>query len=82
MIDEARTVLLQALESLDEVRDTHGEARQTYLVVCWAHQIEGSTVRGWNATDHPTFAVVGLLREIAEFIESDAAEVGDDGDDD
>ena len=81
MIDEARAVLLAALESLDEVRESHGEARQTYLCVCWAHQIEGSTVRGWNATDHPTFATAGLLREIADYIESDTDDGDDDGDD-
>jgi HEPN domain-containing protein len=81
VIDEAREVLLRALESLDEVRESHGEARQTYLCVCWAHQIEGSTVRGWNATDHPTFVVTGMLREIADFIESDADDTDEDGDD-
>jgi hypothetical protein len=79
VIDEAREVLLRALGALDEVRESHGEARQTYLVVCWAHQIEGRTVRGWNATDHPTFAVAGLLRELAAYMECDDDEdAGDD----
>jgi hypothetical protein len=79
VIDDARQVLLAALESLDKTREEHGEAKQTYLVVCWAHQIEGSTVRGWNATDHPAFAVTGLMREIADYI--DAPDEDDDGDD-
>jgi HEPN domain-containing protein len=81
VIDEAREVLLRALESLDQIRESHGEAKQTYLCVCWAHQIEGRTVRGWNSTDHPTFAVAGLLRELAAYIDTDE-EIQDVDDDD
>jgi hypothetical protein len=78
---EARAVLLAALESLDEVEEKHGPAKHTYLCICWAHQIEGSTVRGWNSTDDPTFATVAMLREVADYIE-EGAEVEDPAADD
>lgn len=70
---DARETLLRALDSLDDVAEDFGEAKQTYLVVCWAHQIEGQTVRGWNSSDHPDFVTVALLREIADWIEAGPA---------
>ena len=67
---EARATLLRALDALDQAEQEFGPAKHTYLVVAWAHQVEGQTVRGWTATDEPTFVSVALLREVADAIES------------
>lgn len=71
---DARQTLLRALDHLDEIRDQYGDPKHTYLIVAYAHQIQGSTVRGWASTDDPTFVTVALLREVANYIESDPDE--------
>ena len=68
-ISDAKRVLLEALEALDDAEEEYGEPKRTYCVVCWAHQIKGSTVRGWNATDDPDFVTKALLKDIVEAIE-------------
>lgn len=67
---EARQVLLRALDSLDQIEREYGEAKRTYLVVVFAHQVEDETVRGWESTNEPTFITTALLREVADYIES------------
>jgi hypothetical protein len=73
---EARQTLLRALDALDETEREFGPSRNTYLVVAWAHQVEGQTARGWNSTDDPTFVITGLLREVIKQIETPVS--GDD----
>ena len=76
---DARQTLLRALDNLDEIREEYGEPRNTFLVVVYAHQVEGQTIRGWASTDDPTFVSCALLREVADAIESDPdAGEGDD----
>lgn len=81
-LEDARATLLAALDSLDDAREETGDARAVYLVVGWAHQVKGRTVRGWNATDDPTFVTTGLLREIADCIDESYATCDVDEDDD
>lgn len=66
---DARQTLLRALSNLDEIEQEHGEARRIYLITAYAHQADGSTIRGWAATDDPSFITVALLREVADAIE-------------
>lgn len=74
---DARQTLLRALDHLDEIRQQYGDPKNTYLIVAYAHQVEGTTIRGWASTDDPTFVTVALLREVADYIEN-----GDDDDQD
>lgn len=66
---DARQTLLRALDHLDDIRDQYGEPKNTYLIVAYAHQVEGQTIRGWASTDDPTFVTVALLREVADYID-------------
>lgn len=81
-ISDARSTLLSALDSLDEAEAEYGPASKTYLVVAWAHQVKGKTIRGWNSTDDPTFATCALLREVADGIENDWGGDDEEGDGD
>mgnify|MGYP001602141185 CR=1 FL=1 len=67
MADNARETLLRALEHIDEAREevTHTEGH-TFLVVSWAHSVEGKTTCGWAATDDPPFMLAALLYRVAE----------------
>ena len=77
---DARATLLRALDHLDEIEEKHGAAKRVYLVVAYAHQIDGSTVRGWASTDDPAFATVGLLREVANAIDDGCFSTSTDDD--
>ena len=79
--DDARETLVRALDQLDELRDEHGEAVRVYVVVSYAHQIEGETHLGWTSTDDPRFVSAGLLREVADAIDSCRCDRNDDEDD-
>lgn len=76
---DARQTLLRALDHLDEIREEFGEPKNTFLIVAYAHQVDGSTVRGWASTDDPTFVTVGLMREVIDAIENgDGTDEADD----
>jgi hypothetical protein len=78
---DARQTLLRALDHLDEIREEYGDPKNTYLIVAYAHQVDGQTVRGWACTDDPTFVTCALLREVADAIESGTGWDSDDEDD-
>lgn len=68
-LSDARQTLLRAMDHLDEMVEEHGEAKKTYLIVAYAHQISGATSIGWSATDDPNFALAALLRQVADAID-------------
>jgi hypothetical protein len=62
-LSDARQTLLRAMDHLDEMTEDHGAAKKTYLVVAYAHQIDGATSIGWSATDDPNFAISALAAQ-------------------
>lgn len=78
---DARQTLLRAMDNLDDIEADFGPAKRTYLIVVYAHQVDGQTVRGWAATDDPSFVTVALLREVADAIEQGRGWGEDDEDD-
>ena len=70
------------MDQLTEIEEKHGESVRTYLTVVYAHQVEGSTVKGWASTDDPAFITTALLRNVADFIEYDPDCEDEDDDDD
>jgi hypothetical protein len=73
----AKQVLLRALDNIEAIeQQTGGEV--SYLIVCHAtiyspdDEDASRTVRGWDATDHPHFVHIGLLREVATVLERDS----------
>lgn len=77
MLDGARETLVRAMDHLDATRDETGDGR-TYLVVSWAHTVEGKTTCGWAATDDPPFMLAAMMYRVAEQL--DAGEEQADGD--
>jgi hypothetical protein len=68
---EARSVLLSALDQIDNIKERDGEARNVYLVCAYAYQVEGQTTFGWTTTDDPSFVTASLLRTVADNLEFD-----------
>lgn len=66
---DARATLLTALEQIDNIHERQGEARNVYLAVSYAYQIDGQTTFGWTTTDDPAFVTASLLRTVADNLE-------------
>ena len=68
---DAREVLVNALDQIDNINERDGEARHVYLVAAYAYQVKGKTTFGWATTDDPSFVTSSLLRVVADNIEFD-----------
>lgn len=75
--DDARETLLRALDHLDQARDQTGDGR-TYLVVSWAHTVQGKTTCGWASTDDPPFMLAALMFRVAEQMDAPEESDGDE----
>ena len=66
---DARTVLLNALDTLDRIKDEHGEPVRVYLAVCYCVETSSSHFDGVVRTEDPGWITLALLNRAYEAIE-------------
>lgn len=69
MPSDPRAVLLNALDTLDRIKDEHGEPVRVYLAVAYCVETDDSHYDGVVRTEDPGWLTLALLNRAYEAIE-------------